>query len=43
MGNEKMFFSDPDRIGHRRKVFDERSLVLNSLYGNIGEGFKNGF
>ena len=43
MGDEKMSFSDPDRIGHRRKMFDERSLVLNYFYGNIRQGFKNGF
>jgi hypothetical protein len=43
MCNEKMSFPDPDRVGYRRKMFDERSLVLNSFYGNIGEGLKNGF
>ena len=38
-----MLFPDPNRVGHRRKMFDERSLVLNGFYGNIRQGFENGF
>jgi hypothetical protein len=43
MGDEKMSLSDPNGIGHGRKMLDEGSLVLNYFYGNIGEGLKNGF
>ena len=42
MGNEKIFFPAADGIGHRRKLFDESSLVLNCFYRNIGQTFKNG-
>jgi hypothetical protein len=42
MGNEKMFFPDPNRIGHRKKLFDQSSFVLDCFDGNIGQGFKNG-
>jgi hypothetical protein len=36
MGNEKMFFTNPNRIGHRKKPFDQSPFVLNGFYGNIG-------
>jgi hypothetical protein len=42
MGNEKMFFPDPNRIGCRKKLLDKSSLVLNPFDGNIREGFENG-
>ena len=36
MGNEEMFFPNPDGIGHRKKPFDQGSFVLNPFDGNIG-------
>jgi len=36
MGNEKMFFPDPNGIGHRKKLPDEDPFVPNCFYGNIG-------
>jgi hypothetical protein len=42
MGNEKMFFPDPNGIGHRKKLFDQSSFVLDCFDGNIGQGFKDG-
>ncbi len=36
MSDEQIFFAGPDRIGHRRKLFDERPLVLDGFHGNIG-------
>jgi hypothetical protein len=36
MGNEKMFFPGPNRIGDRKKLFDQSPFVLNGLYRNIG-------
>ena len=42
-GDEEMSFPGPDRIGHGRKMFDQRALVLDCFYENIGQGFENGF
>jgi hypothetical protein len=42
MGDEKMFFPDPNGIGHRKKPLDEGLFVPDHLYRNIGQGFKNG-
>jgi hypothetical protein len=36
MGEEEMFLPDPDRIGHRKKMFHQRPLVLNPFDRNIG-------
>jgi hypothetical protein len=35
-GNEEMSLPDPDRIGHGRKLFDERPLVLDCFHRDIG-------
>jgi hypothetical protein len=36
MGNEKMFFPDPNGIGHRKKLLNEGPFVPNRFYRNIG-------
>jgi hypothetical protein len=35
-GNEKMFFPNPNRIRHRKKMFNQGPLILNPFDRNIG-------
>jgi hypothetical protein len=41
MGNEKIFFPDPNRIGRRRKMPYQSPFILNPFNRNIGHGLED--